>query len=484
MEMSWPGTSECDSHYISPNPSQTLMEQVLPELPPEVISEILSRLPVKPLLQFRCVSKPWCSLIDSPTFIKMHLHRSIQSRSNLSLIVTKLNSNIPNLLCSVHFDKLDIDFELYQPLTFEKRLDQVWNSCNGLLCLSFRNVEVVLWNPSTRKYLELPLLPIEIPVAFCRMFVVFYGLGYDSVSDDYKVMRITQFNGAGFVHFESKVRVYSLKSDYWRKVGDFPHHLKLDPCTGLLVGGALHWSVNPKPMLVDGPRALIAFDLGSEEYRMVPLPECGAVDFHLKFAVLDGCLCVLHHYHKKGIDLWVMKEYGVKESWTKLIYIENSNVINCFAIYLEPLAYSKNGKKVLFQHNSQRFLWYNLERKTVEMVEIYGKPDVLETTVCLGSLVPLDGGRLDDSKDQATKDKKKKKVFRSYDFLSKRFKLLLQATVRRSKKVLRLPLNDAGHSVRGDCRHTVETAAETTPLVWVPIQTMARCWSNGRVVLC
>ncbi|XP_028081287.1 F-box protein CPR1-like [Camellia sinensis] len=441
MEMSWPGTSECDSHYISPNPSQTLMEQALPELPPEVISEILSRLPVKPLLQFRCVSKPWCSLIDSPTFIKMHLHRSIQSRSNLSLIVTKLNSNIPNLLCSVHFDKLDIDFELYQPLTFEKRLDQVWNFCNGLLCLSFRNVEVVLSNPSTRKYLELPLLPIEIPVASCRMFVVFYGLGYDSVSDDYKVMRITQFNGAGFVHFESKVRVYSLKSDYWRKVGDFPHHLKLDPCTGLLVGGALHWSVNPKPMLVDGPRALIAFDLGSEEYRMVPLPECGAVDFHLKFAVLDGCLCVLHHYHKKGIDLWVMKEYGVKESWTKLIYIENSNVINCFAIYLEPLAYSKNGKKVLFQHNSQRFLWYNLERKTVEMVEIYGKPDVLETTVCLGSLVPLDGGRLDDSKDQATKDKKKKKVFRSYDFLSKRFKLLLQATVRRSKKVLRL---DAG----------------------------------------
>ncbi|XP_028069126.1 F-box protein CPR1-like isoform X4 [Camellia sinensis] len=135
----------------------------------------------------------------------------------------------------------------------------------------------------------------------------------------------------------------------------------------------------------DGPHALIAFDLGAEEYRMVSLPECGAVDFYLKFEVLNGCLCVRHYYLKKGVDLWVMKEYGVKESWTKLICIEQSNIR--FAIYLEPLPYSKN--------------------------------DHFGTTVCLGSLVPLDGGRPDDSKDQATKDKKKEKVIRSYDFLSK-----------------------------------------------------------------
>ncbi|KAF5952255.1 hypothetical protein HYC85_010199 [Camellia sinensis] len=167
----------------------------------------------------------------------------------------------------------------------------------------------------------------------------------------------------------------------------------------------------------DVPQALIAFDLGAEEYRMVSLPECGAVDFCLKFAVLNGCLCVLHYYFKKGVDLWVMKEYGVKESWTKLIYIEQSNI--GFAIDLEPLAYSMNGKKVLFQHDFRTFCWYALEKKTIEMVGINGEPDHFRTTVCLGSLVPLDGGRPDDSKDQATKEKKKEKVIRSYDFLSK-----------------------------------------------------------------
>ncbi|KAI8027808.1 F-box protein CPR1 [Camellia lanceoleosa] len=410
------------------------MERLLPELPPEVITEILSRLPVKPLLQFRCASKPWRSLIDSPNFIKMHLNRSIQSRSNLSLILYDFNAPIPNQLCSVDFDKLDIAFKINPPLTFEKRLDKVWNSCNGLLCLSFGEGQAILWNPSTRKHLELPVSLTETPVDFRGVLVNLFGLGYDSVSDDYKVMRIARINDYRlvsddykvmrvarindyrFVHYE--VRVYSLKSNSWRKVGDFPHHLELNLCTGLLVGGALHWSVNPKPMLhEDGPHALIAFDLGVEEYRMVSLPECGAVDFCLKFAVLNGCLCVLHYYLKKGVDLWVMKEYGVKESWTKLIYIEQSNIR--FAIYLEPLAYSKNGKKVLFQHNFRTFCWYDLEKKTIEMVGINGEPDHFGTTVCLGSLVPLDGGRLDDSKDQATKDKKKEKVIRSYDFLSK-----------------------------------------------------------------
>ncbi|GMP40183.1 hypothetical protein CsSME_00010728 [Camellia sinensis var. sinensis] len=282
----------------------------------------------------------------------MHLNRSIQSRSNLSLILNEFNAPFPNQLCSVDFDKLDIAFKLSPPLMFEKRLDKVWNSCNGLLCLSFGEGQAILRNPSTRKHLELPVSLTETPVDFRGVLVNLYGLGYDSVSDDYKVMRIARINDYRFVHYESEVRVYSLKSNSWRKVGDFPHHLELDLCTGLLVGGALHWSVNPKPMLrEDGPHALIAFDLGAEEYRMVSLP----------------------------------REYGVKESWTKLIYIEQSNIR--FAIYLEPLAYSKN--------------------------------DHFGTTVCLGSLVPLGGGRPDDSKDQATKDKKKEKVIRSYDFLSK-----------------------------------------------------------------
>ncbi|PNX63542.1 F-box/kelch-repeat protein, partial [Trifolium pratense] len=48
----------------------------LPTLPFDLIPEILSRLPVKILLQFGCVCKSWKSLISDPKFAKKHLSHS------------------------------------------------------------------------------------------------------------------------------------------------------------------------------------------------------------------------------------------------------------------------------------------------------------------------------------------------------------------------------------------------------------------------
>ncbi|RZB52373.1 hypothetical protein D0Y65_048728 [Glycine soja] len=47
-----------------------------PLLCDELIEEILSRIPVKPLIQFKCVCKGWNSLMSDPYFIKLHLSKS------------------------------------------------------------------------------------------------------------------------------------------------------------------------------------------------------------------------------------------------------------------------------------------------------------------------------------------------------------------------------------------------------------------------
>ncbi|KEH16768.1 F-box protein [Medicago truncatula] len=48
----------------------------LPTLPFDLIPEILCRLPVKLLIQLRCLCKFFDSLISDPNFAKKHLHMS------------------------------------------------------------------------------------------------------------------------------------------------------------------------------------------------------------------------------------------------------------------------------------------------------------------------------------------------------------------------------------------------------------------------
>ncbi|KAL6204310.1 hypothetical protein ACLB2K_021578 [Fragaria x ananassa] len=57
-------------------------------------------------------------------------------------------------------------------------------------------------------------------------------------------------------------------------------------------------------------------NVGAEEVREIPLPPCCHIegdDFYL--SVFRDCLCVILG---SGEDVWVMKEYGVRESWTKI----------------------------------------------------------------------------------------------------------------------------------------------------------------------
>ena len=55
-------------------------------LPEDAILNILYRLPVKDMQRYMCVSKPWCSLIDDPHFIRTHLEHSMETDTHLCLV--------------------------------------------------------------------------------------------------------------------------------------------------------------------------------------------------------------------------------------------------------------------------------------------------------------------------------------------------------------------------------------------------------------
>ncbi|XVF75222.1 hypothetical protein PTKIN_Ptkin13bG0170200 [Pterospermum kingtungense] len=385
-----------DFHHSTHHSPELKPKKMTVNLPLDSIADILSRLPVKHLLRFRCVSKQWRSLIDDPDFIKLHLRHSLDSHTNQTLIFRSSDLHAADLACLGAFAKLE------HPLMTYNHGIKILGSCNGLLCI--RNIveDMAIWNPSTRKHQLLPSL------GSCSRYV--YGFGHDPVTDDYKVVKIIQPGKA----LETEVKVCSLKRNRWRRIQDIPSVFSFPRANGVFASGALHWVLTRQVQLSE-ENVIVALDLGSESYREVPQPEHEDNGFQLNVGVLGVCLCVIANYHDVRVDLWVMKEYGVKESWTRLLSVANEEIIGSLR-FVKPLAYSGSGDLVLLEHDSRDLFWYDMKKKKVDDVWVPGMPLSPESEICLQSLVSLNVSRRQHNGEDFKK---------MDDFLSEGFKLVL-----------------------------------------------------------
>ncbi|KAJ6961564.1 F-box protein CPR1-like isoform X2 [Populus alba x Populus x berolinensis] len=411
--------------------------KTLMRLFPEIAADILSRLPVKSLKRFRCVSKSWCKEIDSLYFINTHLKRSSQAHTHLSLILRDATN-----LCTVDLDSPDFtSIKLKNnPLKSDHCATEVMGSCNGLLALLNSDFSIALYNPSTREKKMIPVSPLEFPNDLDDSKVSslfnFYGFGHDPINEDYKVVRFIHFYGDspdGFFHCE--VKVYSLKSNSWKRIDEYPYDLRfiLPPdyhprCRrgyGVFANSAVHW----KATVVgkgkeNGSDLIVAFDLGAEEFKIIPQPDYSSNEHEMNVGVLGGCLCVFCNKNCKQVEIWVMKEYGVKESWTHLCTVIAKLQVKEFWLHARPLAYSKGGDKILLELDNRFFVWYDLRRRKSKIIKIRGAPPIFIAEICVGSLVTLNGGGEGQTSGKDTQEKRKTRKKRD-QFLSKGFKLVL-----------------------------------------------------------
>jgi len=172
---------------ISPSPSSSsITPEVslpLPTLPFEIQVEILSKPPVKFLMQFQCVCKSWKSQISKPDFVKKHLrvsnthHRFLLTFSKLSQFAI---TSYP--LSSVFTEMTPTVTQLEYPLNNREESDSIIGSCHGILCIERILSFPVLWNPSIRKFTKLP--SFEFPQN--KFGDPTYAFGYDHSNDTYK----------------------------------------------------------------------------------------------------------------------------------------------------------------------------------------------------------------------------------------------------------------------------------------------------------
>lgn len=140
------------------------------ELPREIMDNIFSRLPVKLLLRFRCVSKLWCYIIDDPCLANMH---RTQAGDEEPLVLLLLGFHDSTKMSSLY--ELEDNRGVLRPITSNKKpllnlesketedgVKQYYleSFYKGLLCISSLS-KVILSNPLRQESLILPPMTLE-----------------------------------------------------------------------------------------------------------------------------------------------------------------------------------------------------------------------------------------------------------------------------------------------------------------------------------
>ncbi|XP_030963245.1 F-box/kelch-repeat protein At3g23880-like isoform X3 [Quercus lobata] len=334
-------------------------------LPEEVVLQILCRLPVKSLIRFRCVSKLWNSLITTSAFIDSHLTQSLSLPSNSNkLIVSRGDFRAIDIYEFIHDDNnvSDSSFHQFQNVEFPLSLSyyRLIGSVNGLFCLCEKE-RIILWNPCIRKFITLPK----------TNRAVINGFGFDARTNDYKVVSIAPKP-------RPLVEVYSLKEGAWRKTsaGDsLSPGIMFQCCNGAaFINGAVHFQVTDRINTrgLEVCPFILSFDFGDEVFRMISLPEF-VLRAQLQFEIFGfrGSLSLVCYTRmfSNCCSIWVMKEYDVVKTWSKLCTVDLCGVIR------RVLGLRKNGHVIVEAdlNTDAKLFSYDPQSRQVKNLGIYGQ---------------------------------------------------------------------------------------------------------------
>lgn len=323
---------------------------MIDSFPLEISQDILFRLPPKCLIKCTLVCKSWRSLIKNRNFIRTHLSYNNRHGTPLLLLHCITRDSCHTYAYQVFLDEereerysLHYDnptFDEYCKLEFpifdvEKMCNpcfRVVGTCNGLVCLADDlgadgNIFVIC-NPLIRKLVTLPEPNVRMKSNV--RYNVSIGFGFDANTNDYKVVRLVTllYDHLGDPEKRTVAEVYSLAAGSWSGWRHVSRVSRMDACTPqAFVNGTLHWQAVCETHDASY-HFILTFDLGSELFSEIMMPEISKPspsNQQLQLSASgDGKSIALFwrvyglYMEDRLLDIWVMKEYGVPESWTKL----------------------------------------------------------------------------------------------------------------------------------------------------------------------
>ncbi|KAK3022332.1 hypothetical protein RJ639_047037 [Escallonia herrerae] len=264
-------------------------------LPLDVLSNVLSRLPVKTLCKLKCVSREWLKLISSDQHF-LDSHSKVSPQNPVLLFTFHCFVNRRNKEYAIQLSSVDMKERFYS--YFRKSGDSFYTyssiSCAGLSKNEYK-VASLLSRPSHGDG--------EI---WCQIF---------------------------------DLRDSEGSSGSWRNIGNCPLQV-FEISSPACSNGVIYWLFQDKNHL-ENRQQMIALDLETEEFHMVRYPEhyssknvgLGC----LSLVELKGCLCLVDNSSEYLItDVWMLKDprnqIWVKEYSIGFSALEDYLVVCCYPV--------------------------------------------------------------------------------------------------------------------------------------------------------
>ncbi|KAK8276183.1 hypothetical protein V6Z11_D10G183600 [Gossypium hirsutum] len=237
------------------------------------------------------------------------------------------------------------------------------SACNGLHCLVAPKRD----DPFYVFYVCNPILGEFItiqPPYKDRCRGDFLGLSYSTVTNQYKLLQ--SYYPTDELNCPM-VEIYTIGSGTWRSIVNAPTDFSKSSLRGEFIN---------------------SFDFDTEQFGIVPPPhhfqeldKCSSEC--TKTGVLGGCLFICHYPDFMQFDIWVMKEYGVKESWTKQFVIKH-----VYSGSYQPILVLSNGEIFMLSNYPKRTC-YNQKGRYLRGAKSFWIPskfDAISYTPCFVSL--------------------------------------------------------------------------------------------------
>ncbi|KAL9400893.1 hypothetical protein Peur_004742 [Populus x canadensis] len=290
-----------------------------------LIMDILSRLPIKTILNCRCVCKTWLHYISDSFFAKLHL-----ARSPTSLLLKTISNN---------------------PESRNLQLVQITGKP-----LDGSHDDIYLCNPILGGYISIP------PAAGQETrHLSNFALGYCAITKEYKVLRT--FCSKTGSYYQPEAEIYTIGTGKWRSIQKALLNLRMF-IVDSFVCGSIHWELRDEDDCVN---SIGSFNFENEQFSQLSLPP-RYDEGDVTLTAFEGCLGLsfFHTYSDPQYEIWIMKEYGNKESWTKQFTVKNLGFSNLY----EPLIFLNNGLILMMQYR-EFVVCYDTRRKFMEVIRIW-----------------------------------------------------------------------------------------------------------------